>query len=121
MVCLWLKKLIPLDSLVKEHLHYVLFCGNEFCKGVVNDNSDEVGFLLIADLPRSFTLGHADKIFTIIYIQMYIQENVTYSGTLDKKLFYVNNILMSLEFALNLLFQSLTSFSRSILIFCDCA
>jgi len=36
---------------------------------------------------------------------------------MDKKLFYVNNILMSLEFALNLLFQNLTSFSRSILIF----
>jgi len=36
---------------------------------------------------------------------------------LDKKLFYVNNILMSLEFALNLLFQSLTSFSRSTFVY----
>lgn len=56
----------------------VYFVGISFInKGVVNDKSDEAGFLLIADLPRSFTLGHADKTFTI-------QENVTYSGALDK-------------------------------------
>ena len=113
-IFLSLIKLIPLNSWVKEHLHYVLFCGDEFYKAVVNDRSEEPGFLLLADLTRSFTLGHADKTFTI-------QENVTYSGTLNKKLFYVNNILMSLEFALNLLFQSLTSVCGGILIFCDCA
>jgi hypothetical protein len=73
--------------------------------------SDQYGFLFIKDLPKIFRLGQ--KAFTV-------EEGITYSGTMKNELFYLNSMLMFIEFALNIVFESSMLFCSGIMLFCDC-
>ena len=113
-IFLALLKLVPIHQLKKEHLNYILHCGDDMYKHVLVEKqiTSNDGFLLIEELPKTFTLS--SKAFTI-------KKGATSSGTLKKEMFYINNMLMSLEFALNLVFESSLPFANGIMIFCGSA
>lgn len=107
-----LSQIRPIATWSSDTLKVILHSGDVLYTYIRQECLVSSDFLFFEDLPKHFTfLG---KNFSI-------KNEKSFSGTLTKKIYYVNDFLMSLEFAFNLVFYTGQSKFGAILIFCDSA
>lgn len=115
-VFLAMLKIRCLNSWSKNHLHFILQAGDEMYKNIASVKCLPSNYLLLTDLPPYFML--LSRGFSL---NSNAAKTRNYSGTLRKELYYCNEFMMSVEFALNLVFNSNIAVMQCIIIFCDCA
>ncbi|CAG2226074.1 unnamed protein product [Mytilus edulis] len=102
----------PLHLWTSEHLKLILHIGDEMYKYIRQVCGVPHSFLLYNDIPRNFSFQKQKYV---------LGREVSYGGTLTKKIYYQNDFSMALEFAFNLILSTRNSKYSAILIFCASA